>query len=345
MPWPSARHTGPSQRLQRCTGERAQQAVHDPVRYSPCRGDGKPTEQHVAQVAHEYLISQVQFTGDESVAIAANTMKSTNVRLNFNHPTKFIAWVQSGAQHGQWTGGPLGSTAEAFSPLASAKLQLNGHDRFASRSGSYFNKVQPFQTCGTHPIAGLSMYSFALRPAEHQPSGQLGLSGGKQSPPLVAVSRNRCDTASCGKPSPERATTTPGPKGAARNRGNTLFPYGHNVARTGRSAGERLRPPSPGHDAASETPRQWAPRERRQLSIRQALEIESGPARWQSAGAPDVQLQPYRQLHPAALIQVGRVRRYPGHRHHRREHHRRRVHQPDRPPHLRGELEYIGFQK
>ncbi|MDP6586572.1 MAG: major capsid protein, partial [Anaerolineales bacterium] len=41
-----------------------------------------------AQVSHEYLIEQLQFTGDESV-------QSTNVKikLNFNHPCKELVWV------------------------------------------------------------------------------------------------------------------------------------------------------------------------------------------------------------------------------------------------------------
>ena len=41
-----------------------------------------------AQVSHEYLIEQVQFTGDESV-----TSSSNKLRLNFNHPVKELIWV------------------------------------------------------------------------------------------------------------------------------------------------------------------------------------------------------------------------------------------------------------
>ena len=43
-----------------------------------------------AQVSHEYLIEQVQFTGSESVAATATTK---NVTLNFNHPVKELIWV------------------------------------------------------------------------------------------------------------------------------------------------------------------------------------------------------------------------------------------------------------
>ncbi len=128
-----------------------------------------------AQSQHEYLIEQLQFTGDETVTIA-NTSRSQNIRMSFNHPCKYLTWVCKGQVHGQYTGGPLGTSAEAFSPLQCAKIQLNGHDRFNARMGSYFNQVQPFQTTSTKPMSGISMYSFSLRPEEHQPSGTCNFS-------------------------------------------------------------------------------------------------------------------------------------------------------------------------
>ena len=129
-----------------------------------------------AQNAHEYLITQCQFTGDESVSVGAGIKKSTNIRLNFNHPTKYLAFCVSGQQHGQFTGGPLGTSAEAYAPINSIKLQLNGHDRQSEKKGSWFNQVTPFTTVGSKPAAGTYMYPFALRPAEHQPSGTCNFS-------------------------------------------------------------------------------------------------------------------------------------------------------------------------
>ena len=41
-----------------------------------------------AQNPHEYLITQLQFTGDESVGSSSNKIK-----LNFNHPVKELVWV------------------------------------------------------------------------------------------------------------------------------------------------------------------------------------------------------------------------------------------------------------
>lgn len=61
-------------------------------------------------------------------------------------------------------------------PVVRAKLQLNGHDRFQERLGSYFNLVQPYQHHTNIPSTGINVYSFALKPEEHQPSGSCNFS-------------------------------------------------------------------------------------------------------------------------------------------------------------------------
>jgi hypothetical protein len=255
----------------------------------------------MAQNPHEYLIEQLQFTGDESVGSSSNKIK-----LNFNHPVKELIWIVQpdsnvdycsslecsqllygllGAQPfnytdavdalpnaihafgghnataltsssfinnnmfndagavdvdgpGWWNGPinpttgvpisqtwysvanlagnglsfPLGgqpaiggqgealaagyeinsgvSDAGAFvlaetalilhcwgnNPVVTAKLQLNGQDRFSEREGSYFDTVQPYQHHTATPNTGINVYSFALRPEEHQPSGTCNFS-------------------------------------------------------------------------------------------------------------------------------------------------------------------------
>jgi hypothetical protein len=207
----------------------------------------------MAQNPHEYLIEQVQFTGDESVGSSSNKIK-----LNFNHPCKELVWVVQpdanvdycasleggetlyktlGAQPfnytdaidalpnaihafgsddsisgtnavisggvfqlsdaGEVSSGVAGqdqgsslSDAGTFvlaetaldmhcwgeNPVVTAKLQLNGQDRFSEREGSYFDLVQPYQHHTRAPDAGINVYSFALRPEEHQPSGSCNFS-------------------------------------------------------------------------------------------------------------------------------------------------------------------------
>jgi hypothetical protein len=65
---------------------------------------------------------------------------------------------------------------EGKNPVEVAKLQLNGQDRFTEREGSYFDKVQPYQHHSRSPSTGINVYSFALRPEEHQPSGSCNFS-------------------------------------------------------------------------------------------------------------------------------------------------------------------------
>ena len=231
----------------------------------------------MAQNPHEYLIEQLQFTGDESVGSSSNKIK-----LNFNHPVKELVWVvqpdenvdycsslecgqllyrvlgaqpfnytdaidalpnaihafggpdavrgaegdaaytqafidEDGLFHnagavdaesktgGFWpeTSGPNGpnfgsvgfensgvSDAGTFvlsetsldmhcwgeNPVVTGKLQLNGQDRFSEREGTYFDLVQPYQHHTRNPDTGINVYSFALRPEEHQPSGSCNFS-------------------------------------------------------------------------------------------------------------------------------------------------------------------------
>ena len=121
-----------------------------------------------AQVSHEYLIEQLQFTGDETA--------SSKIKLNFNHPCKEIVWVEKEDD------AEVGTYVTSYD---SAKLQLNGHERFSARVPQYFQLVQPFQHHERVPTmsvgdstktCGINVYSFALKPEEHQPSGTCNMS-------------------------------------------------------------------------------------------------------------------------------------------------------------------------
>jgi hypothetical protein len=69
-----------------------------------------------------------------------------------------------------------GVRCEGKNPVEVAKIQLNGQDRFTEREGSYFDRVQPYQHHCRTPSTGINVYSFALRPEEHQPSGTCNFS-------------------------------------------------------------------------------------------------------------------------------------------------------------------------
>jgi len=128
-----------------------------------------------AQVAHEYLIEQLQFTGTESV-----TSTSNKIQLSFNHPCKEIVWVVQNPSYvdcNSNTNAPWRySDSKLGNPTAVAKIQLNGQDRFTEREGSYFNFVQPYQHHTSTPATGINVYSFALKPEDLQPSGSCNFS-------------------------------------------------------------------------------------------------------------------------------------------------------------------------
>ena len=170
-----------------------------------------------AQVSHEYLIETLQFTGGESITSSANKLK-----LNFNHPCKELVWVVQrdsfvacdDATVNPWKGQQpfnfsdwwdrsvleSGYSVTRFegmagkNPVVYALLQLNGHDRFQGREGRYFNEVQPFQHHTNVPAVGINVYSFALQPEQHQPSGTCNLSRIDNTTLQLTVSNNAVGT-------------------------------------------------------------------------------------------------------------------------------------------------------
>ena len=153
-----------------------------------------------AQLSHEYLIEQLQFTGSEKITEGGpETMRS--VKINFNHPCKELFWVikpdQDNTYKPYWNNFTNNAKNELYNvldyvddvlisgsvnidnPVTLARIQLNGADRFSERPGNYFSVIQPYQhhenTPGLYNM-GINVYSFALKPEEHQPSGTLNMS-------------------------------------------------------------------------------------------------------------------------------------------------------------------------
>ena len=131
-----------------------------------------------AQVSHEYLIEQVQEQSGSA---------SLSQELNFNHPVKELIWTgaytnvgSGGADTGGIVQGPV--CAFGSSDVNTVTLKLNGHERFAPRSIKYFTRVQIWQHhTGYGGVHGgesdsIAVYSFALKPEEHQPSGTCNFS-------------------------------------------------------------------------------------------------------------------------------------------------------------------------
>lgn len=109
------------------------------------------------------------------------TYTSSGVWGGSNAPLVAPGDQQAGSMPGVAAGGannvfiPV-SFEDGVNPVSLAKLQLNGHDRFSERDGRYFNLVQPYQHHENVPSAGINVYSFGLKPEEHQPSGTCNMS-------------------------------------------------------------------------------------------------------------------------------------------------------------------------
>jgi hypothetical protein len=70
-----------------------------------------------------------------------------------------------------------GGNVCAAASWSDVTLQLNGHERFSERHSEYFRLVQPLQHHTSIPAdSGIHVYSFALKPEEHQPSGTCNFS-------------------------------------------------------------------------------------------------------------------------------------------------------------------------
>jgi len=119
-----------------------------------------------AQVSHEYLIEQVQ-----EQSYSTGTGKKDDIVLNFNHPVKELIF----------SAGTLASHVGS-SDIGGGNwgIKLNGHERFTPRDMKYFTRAQIWQHhTGYGSVLGddgIGVYSFALKPEEHQPSGTCNFS-------------------------------------------------------------------------------------------------------------------------------------------------------------------------
>ena len=143
-----------------------------------------------AQLSHEYLIEQLQFTGTDNITASANEDGMKSMRMNFNHPCKELVWaIKKNDDAVYWNNfsnaealnqtSSVNDYIKSVNPVMQAKIMLNGNDRFAQRKGDYFSLVQPYQHHENTPDdyhKGINVYSFAIKPEEHQPSGTLNMS-------------------------------------------------------------------------------------------------------------------------------------------------------------------------
>ena len=133
-----------------------------------------------AQNAHEYLIDQNQIN---------QSINAINIKLTFNHPVKELIWspvplpVAGNTRSTVIPGGASphsGFTQSTLTQLNQYKLVFNGTERFVARDITYFTRNQVWEShTGFGSVLypdSIAVYSFALRPEEHQPSGTCNFS-------------------------------------------------------------------------------------------------------------------------------------------------------------------------
>jgi hypothetical protein len=100
--------------------------------------------------------------------------------LPFNLPVKYLLFVfRQESVFGIYSGDTtVGLSADdKYTPLQSAKIQINGIDRFAEQPGSYFRLIEPYRVLKSVPPAGMYSYFFAKEPLNvHSSSGTLNFS-------------------------------------------------------------------------------------------------------------------------------------------------------------------------
>ena len=131
-----------------------------------------------AQTKHMYLIEQLQSNGENEYS---EGQESNKINLEFNHPVKEIFWVNNLHFNKKLNqsfnfSDSIDTTYNTGNPVVDTELLLNGKERFTKRKGDYFRLVVPYQKHTRAPSDYIYMYSFCLKPEEHQPSGTCNFS-------------------------------------------------------------------------------------------------------------------------------------------------------------------------
>ena len=222
-----------------------------------------------AQLSHEYLIEQLQFPGEETITTATSKIRlnfnhpvkeliwvaqksrcSANLQ-HFNYtdlldssPTlshnllgsRMLQGVLENVQ-AKTVGAHLEQPLELVNAdkgantCSLAKLQLNGQDRFSERSGDYFNYVQPYNHHTSAPHLGINVYSFALKPEEHQPSGTCNFSRIDNANLFLTVTANTTLSGALSFSSGILKEAVPSPSGSAVAAKVRVYATNYNVLR------------------------------------------------------------------------------------------------------------------
>jgi len=124
-----------------------------------------------AQISHEYLIRQIQFTGAERI----DNQQNCQIRLNFHHPGEIVIWTLHTNDDDDLFCGFNGDPYK--DALISASFMFNNHER--SNHDAYHYRVIDKHRCGMKiPKVPIYTFSFACKPdmKKIQPTGTCNFS-------------------------------------------------------------------------------------------------------------------------------------------------------------------------
>jgi hypothetical protein len=137
---------------------------------------------------HEYLIEQLQVNHEFINA----SQKNFSIPLNFNHPVKELVWIIKREDIGKYNNddeddiiygndwfnfsSTVGSYHGFDDTFETGKILFNNSDRIATKNAEYFRLIQPYVYHSRIPSKQIYVYSFSIRPEEHQPTGTCNFS-------------------------------------------------------------------------------------------------------------------------------------------------------------------------
>lgn len=151
-------------------------------------------------VSSEQLFNHTHITAAGTTASGGTTETGTSNGDDGNH-THTIAThthtinetTSATGVAASYTNLPLYDIGE--NPVVDAYITMGGRERFSKRKGRYFNLVQPLESHTNVPPTGINVYSFALAPEEHQPSGTCNFSKIEDAKLILTLTHSRASQA------------------------------------------------------------------------------------------------------------------------------------------------------
>jgi hypothetical protein len=142
---------------------------------------------------HTHVMAETTLTGGTTVTGTSNGDDGDHTHTIATHTHTIDAATSATGVTASYTNLPLYDIGE--NPVVDAYITMGGRERFSKRKGRYFNLVQPLESHTNVPPTGINVYSFALAPEEHQPSGTCNFSKIEDAKLILTLTHSRASQA------------------------------------------------------------------------------------------------------------------------------------------------------